>query len=169
MAVVHLGLGSNLGERLTTLRRGVDELSIVGEILATSSIYETAPFGVSSQPDFLNCCVAIETPLAPREILERTRSIEKALGRVDGPRWGPRAIDIDLLLYGDVRLNEPDLVLPHPGLLERAFVLVPLAEIGSDRVIPSTGLTVADALARVARRPGDVRRAAPPATRRTSR
>jgi 2-amino-4-hydroxy-6-hydroxymethyldihydropteridine diphosphokinase len=166
MAVVHLGLGGNLGERLTMLRRAIDELSIVGELLAASSIYETAPFGVSAQPEFLNCCVAIETHLAPREVLERTRGIERALGRVDGPRWGPRAIDIDLLLYGDVSVTEPDLVVPHPGLLERAFVLVPLAEIAADRLIPSTGMTVADALARVARRPGDVRPV--PAARRTS-
>lgn len=157
MAVVHLGLGSNLGDRLTMLRQAIDELSIVGELLAMSSIYETAPFGVTAQGEFLNCCVTIETRLTPREVLERTRSIELALGRVDGPRWGPRAIDIDLLLYGDVSLAEPDLIVPHPGLLERAFVLVPLAEIAPDRLIPSTGLTVADALARLQRRPGDVR------------
>jgi 2-amino-4-hydroxy-6-hydroxymethyldihydropteridine diphosphokinase len=169
VATVHLGLGSNLGDRLTTLRRAVDELSNVGELLAASSIYETAPFGVTAQPSFLNSCVAIETRLTPREVLERTRAIEKALGRVDGPRWGPRGIDVDLLLYGDAILTEPDLVVPHPGLLERAFVLVPLAEIASDRVIPSTGLTVADALARVARHPGDVRRAAAPPTRRGAR
>jgi 2-amino-4-hydroxy-6-hydroxymethyldihydropteridine diphosphokinase len=169
VATVHLGLGSNLGDRLTTLRRAVEELSTVGELLATSSIYETAPFGLTEQPAFLNSCVAIETRLTPREVLERTRAIEKALGRVDGPRWGPRAIDIDLLLYGDVGLTERDLVVPHPGLLKRAFALVPLAEIAADRVIPSTGLTVAEALARVARHPGDVRRAAAPPTRRAAR
>jgi 2-amino-4-hydroxy-6-hydroxymethyldihydropteridine diphosphokinase len=169
VATVHLGLGSNLGDRLTTLRRAVDELALVGDLLAASSIYETAPFGVTAQPPFLNSCVAIETRLAPREVLERTRAIEKALGRVAGPRWGPRAIDIDILLCGDVILSEPDLVVPHPGLLERAFVLVPLAEIASDRVIPPAGLTVAEALARVARHPGDVRRAAAPPARRAAR
>jgi 2-amino-4-hydroxy-6-hydroxymethyldihydropteridine diphosphokinase len=166
MAVVHLGLGSNLGDRLTMLRRAVDELTTVGELVVMSSIYETAPFGVSAQPEFLNCCVAIRTRLTPHEVLERTRHIERALGRVDGPRWGPRTIDIDVLLYDDSIVHDPDLIVPHPGLMERAFVLVPLAEIAGDRVIPGTAVTVAGALDRLARRPQDVRRAFPPSVRR---
>ncbi len=168
MVPVHLGIGSNVGDRITTLRRAIEALSTAGEILATSSIYETTPFGVTDQPDFLNCCVKLDTRLAPRELLRRTRGIERELGRVAGPRWGPRTADIDILLYGDRSIRTPELVVPHPGLLERAFVLVPLAEIAADRAIPGAGVTVADALARVARQPDDVRRVAPPPRRRVA-
>ncbi len=168
MTSVHLGIGSNVGDRVTAIRRAVEALSKVGELVAASSIYETAPFGVTDQPEFLNCCVSLETPLAPRELLRRTRAIEQELGRVAGPRWGPRTVDIDILLYGDRSMRTPDLVVPHPGLLERAFVLVPLAEIAADRAIPGAGVTVADALARVARQPDDVRRVAPPPRRRVA-
>jgi 2-amino-4-hydroxy-6-hydroxymethyldihydropteridine diphosphokinase len=168
MVAVHLGIGSNVGDRMTTLRRAVEALSTAGEILATSSIYETAPFGVTGQPDFLNCCVKLDTRLAPRELLERTRDIERELGRVAGSRWGPRTADIDILLYGDHSIRTPELVLPHPGLLQRAFVLVPLAEIAADQSIPEAHITVAEALRRVVRQPGDVRRVAPPPERRAS-
>lgn len=169
MVAVHLGIGSNVGDRMTTLRRAVEALLTAGEILATSSIYETAPFGITDQPDFLNCCVTLETRLAPRDLLKRTRDIERELGRVAGPRWGPRAADIDILLYGDRSIRTPELVVPHPGLLERAFVLVPLAEIAAGQSIPGADFSVADALARVARKPGDARRVAPPPERRASR
>ena len=169
MVAVQLGIGSNVGDRMTTLRRAVEALSTAGEILAMSSIYETAPFGVTDQPDFLNCCVELDTPLAPRELLMRTRGIERDLGRVAGPRWGPRTADIDILLYGHRSMRTPELVIPHPGLVKRAFVLVPLAEIAADRSIPGAGLTVAEALARVDRQPEDVRRVAAPPERRASR
>jgi len=166
MVVVQVGIGSNVGDRMTTIRRAVGALSTAGEILATSSIYETVPFGLTDQPDFLNCCVTLDTPLAPGELLERTRAIEHELGRVAGPRWGPRTADIDILLYGDRSVRTPELAVPHPGLLERAFVLVPLAEIAADQSIPGAHVTVAEALARVARKAGDVRRVAPPPERR---
>jgi len=169
MVAVHVGIGSNVGDRITTLRRAVEALSTAGEILATSSIYETAPFGVTDQPDFLNCCVKLDTGLAPQELLERTRGIERELGRVPGPRWGPRTADIDILLYGGLSIRTPELVVPHPGLLQRAFVLVPLAEIAADQSIPGAHISVADALRRVARQPYDVRRVAPPPGRHVSR
>ena len=168
MVDVHLGLGSNLGDRMTSIVRAVEALASIGEISAVSSIYETAPFGVTDQPAFLNCCVALETRLAPAELLERTRRIERELGRVAGPRWGPRTADIDILLYGGRRVRTRELVVPHPGLLERAFVLVPLAEIAADRPIPGAEVNVGEALARVARAPADVRRVAPPPRHRAS-
>lgn len=169
MVAVHVGIGSNVGDRMTTLRRAVEALSTAGEILATSSIYETAPFGVTDQPDFLNCCIKLDTRLSPQELLERTRGIERELGRVSGPRWGPRTADIDILLYGDRSIRTLELVVPHPGLLQRAFVLVPLAEIAAGQSIPGADITVADALRRVARQPDDVRRVAPPPGRHVSR
>lgn len=165
MVAVHLGLGSNVGDRMGTIVRAVERLASIGEVTAVSSIYETAPFGVTDQPAFLNCCVALETRLAPAELLEQTRTIERELGRVAGPRWGPRTADIDVLLYGGRRVRTRELVVPHPGLLARAFVLVPLAEIAADRPIPGADVSVAGALARVAREPGDVRRVAPPPAR----
>ncbi|MEO8632422.1 MAG: 2-amino-4-hydroxy-6-hydroxymethyldihydropteridine diphosphokinase [Chloroflexota bacterium] len=162
MVDVHLGIGSNVGDRMEMIRRAVEALSSVGQTRAVSSVYETTPFGVTDQPDFLNCCVALATELTPAELLARTRRIERDLGRVPGPRWGPRTVDIDLLLYGGRRVRARELVVPHLGLLERAFVLVPLAEIAADQPIPGSEITVAEALARVAREPGDVRRVAPP-------
>ena len=169
MVAVHLGLGSNIGDRMGSIVRAIEALASVGEITAVSSIYETAPFGVADQPAFLNCCVALETQLAAADLLGRTRRIERELGRVAGPRWGPRMADIDILLYGGRRVRTRELVVPHPGLLERAFVLVPLAEIAADRPIPGADINVGEALARVAREPGDVRRAAPPPERHAAR
>jgi 2-amino-4-hydroxy-6-hydroxymethyldihydropteridine diphosphokinase len=168
MVAVHLGIGSNVGDRMGTIRRAVEALSTVGEIAAVSAIYETTPFGVTNQPDFLNCCVALDTPLLPADLLERTRGIERDLGRVAGPRWGPRTADIDILLYGGRSIRTRELIVPHPGLLHRAFVLVPLAEIAADQPIPGAGITVAEGLARLSREPDDVRRAAPPPGRRAS-
>lgn len=168
MVAVHLGIGSNVGDRMEAIRRAVEALSKVGEIEALSSVYETAPFGVTDQPDFLNCCVALDTRIDPAELLERTRRIERELGRVVGPRWAPRTADIDILLYGGRSIRTPELVVPHPGLIQRAFVLVPLAEIAADQSIPGEEITVAEALARVAREPDDVRRVAPPPGRRAS-
>jgi 2-amino-4-hydroxy-6-hydroxymethyldihydropteridine diphosphokinase len=106
-------------------------------LLARSSDYRTPPWGVTDQPPFINACIEIETDLAPRELLRRAQEIERAFGRDRAAerRWGPRPLDIDILTYGDVRLDDPDLALPHPRLFERAFVLVPLAEIAPDRTI----------------------------------
>ena len=116
---------------------------------AGSSDYRTPPWGVTDQPAFVNRCLRVDTVLTPRALLARTQSVETALGRnrAKERRWGPRTIDIDLIAYDDVRCAEPDLAVPHPRALERAFVLVPLAEIAADWVID--GITVAAALARL--------------------
>jgi 2-amino-4-hydroxy-6-hydroxymethyldihydropteridine diphosphokinase len=158
MALVYLGLGANLGDREASLRAAVVELAGHVTVLETSSTYETAPWGRRDQPAFLNCCVAANTSLAPHALLALLKQIEARLGRVPAERWGPRVIDIDLLLYDDVRIADRDLVVPHPRLAERAFVLVPLAEIAGDVRIPGTALSVREALGRLSREPDDVRR-----------
>jgi 2-amino-4-hydroxy-6-hydroxymethyldihydropteridine diphosphokinase len=153
---VAFGLGANLGDRTRALEIAIAELSREITITAVSSVYETAPYGLRAQPAFLNCCVLGETSRSARSLLALIGSIEARLGRRRRERWGPREIDIDLLLYGDEIIAEPDLSVPHPGLTERAFVLVPLTEIAPTRVVPGRELTVAGALARLVRSAGDV-------------
>ncbi len=166
MPTVHLGLGSNVGDRLAALRAALARLSELGPVEAVSSVYETAPVGVLDQPPFLNACATIATELSPREVLSRARDAERALGRAERRRWGPREIDVDVLLFGDLRVAEADLVVPHPRMTERAFVLVPLAEIAGGAVVPGTGATVAALLERLPRTAGDVVRVAPPSALR---
>jgi 2-amino-4-hydroxy-6-hydroxymethyldihydropteridine diphosphokinase len=144
-----VGLGGNIGDVRTTLDRAVAALcdGAVVRLLAQSSDYATPPWGVEDQPAFVNRCIAVATALAPRGLLERGLAVERTLGRDRGreQRWGPRPIDIDLLAYDELALDEPGLTLPHPRMLERAFVLVPLAEIVPDRVV--AGVRVQEALA----------------------
>jgi 2-amino-4-hydroxy-6-hydroxymethyldihydropteridine diphosphokinase len=151
MAEALLSLGGNLGDVRATLDRAVAMLCDGGDVrlLARSRDYRTPPWGVVDQPPFVNLCIAVDTGLAPQALLARAQTVERALGRdrSDERRWGPRAVDIDLLAYDDLALNEPELTLPHPRLLQRAFVLVPLAEIAPERTI--AGIRVCDALARV--------------------
>jgi len=127
----YLSLGSNLGDREENLRRAIRALHECSkiEIRRVSHVYETAPFGVTGQPDFFNLAVEIETGLAARELLGILKQIEKEMGRLEGPRWGPRVIDIDILLLGEEKIEEEGLKVPHPGMTERAFVMVPLAEL----------------------------------------
>jgi 2-amino-4-hydroxy-6-hydroxymethyldihydropteridine diphosphokinase len=131
---VYVGLGSNLGDREETLRAAVARLSATPrvEVLSISSLRETDPVGpIADQPRFLNGVVALETALSPRELLDRLLEIEAELGRTrEGPPGGPRTLDLDLLLYGDERVDEPGLRVPHPRLHERSFVLEPLEELG---------------------------------------
>ncbi|MCG0239189.1 MAG: 2-amino-4-hydroxy-6-hydroxymethyldihydropteridine diphosphokinase [Firmicutes bacterium] len=136
--IAYLGLGSNLGDRLANLVAGVRLLSGAADIalVAVSSVYETAPWGLTDQPAFLNAVCAVRTALPPEALLRRCLEVEKALGRVRTVRWGPRTLDIDLLLYGDLTLQEPHLTLPHPRLTERAFVVIPLLEIAPDLTLP---------------------------------
>jgi len=150
-ATVALGFGANLGDAAQTIARAVHEIEArgIGSRLAVSSLWRTPPWGKQDQPDFLNACALFETCLAPRELLASLKQIERDLGRTAGERWGPRAIDIDILFYGDDALDNPDLVIPHRELFNRAFVLAPLAEICGDRAI--AGVRIADALARVDR------------------
>lgn len=146
-----LALGGNLGDVRATLDRAVAALcdGVEVRLLLRSSDYRTPPWGITDQPPFVNLCIAVATELSARRLFARTQEVERALGRDRSKeqRWGPRPIDIDLLAYDDLTLAEPDLTLPHPRLFERAFVLVPLAEIVPGRVI--AGIRVKDALARV--------------------
>ncbi|HEY6259702.1 MAG TPA: 2-amino-4-hydroxy-6-hydroxymethyldihydropteridine diphosphokinase [Xanthobacteraceae bacterium] len=151
MAEALLALGGNVGDVRTTFDRALAMLCAGGRVRlkARSCDYATPPWGVTAQPPFVNLCVAVETDLEPEALLSHVQAIEHALGRrrAAEPRWGPRPIDIDILAYDDLTIDTPGLTLPHPRLFERAFVLVPLADITPDRLI--AGLRVRDALAKV--------------------
>jgi 2-amino-4-hydroxy-6-hydroxymethyldihydropteridine diphosphokinase len=127
----YLGIGSNLGDRLASLQLAVDELAAAPDVavVAVSPVYETAPVGGPAQPDFLNAVVAIDTTLTAHDLLALAHAIEAAAERVRTVRWGPRTLDVDILLVGDERVDDPDLVVPHPRMAERAFVVVPLADL----------------------------------------
>lgn len=148
--IAYVGLGSNLGDREATLRRALELLEATPglRVAAVSSLRETDPVGDEDQPRFLNGACAVETELAPRELLARLLEIELELGRVrDGNRrFGPRTADLDVLLYGGETVAEPDLVVPHPRLAERRFALEPLAELDPQLALPD-GRRVADLLA----------------------
>ena len=148
---VYLSLGSNLGDRRGNLDRALQRLGVTPgfRLGRVSRKYRSAPLGVTEQPEFLNLAAEAFTTLAPVELLRAVKSLEAALGRTPGPRWGPRVIDIDILLYDGAPVEAPDLVVPHPRMEERAFVMVPLAEIAPDLVLPSgrRAAEVADALA----------------------
>lgn len=135
--VAFLGLGSNLGERLGNLQRAVDLLGAEDGIRVTgsSSVWETDPIG-PSQPDFLNAVLKIDTSLSPLELLASCQRAEAALSRMHAEHWGPRTLDVDILLFADLIVAEPSLQIPHPLLLERAFVLVPLLELDPDASLP---------------------------------
>ena len=124
-----IGLGSNLDDPAANVERALRRLSELGTVQARSRFYRSKPWGVREQPDFCNAAAIVETDLAPRDLLAALQSIERDLGRREGPRWGPRRIDLDILLYGQERIDDPDLRVPHPRLMERAFALLPLAEI----------------------------------------
>jgi 2-amino-4-hydroxy-6-hydroxymethyldihydropteridine diphosphokinase len=136
-----VGLGANLGQREATLRRALDLLMASGvDVIAVSSFRETEPVGYVDQPAFLNGAAAVETSRTPRELLDVLLAVERELGRTrDGPRFGPRTVDLDLLLYGDLELDEPGLTLPHPRLHERRFALEPLHELDPALVVPGRG------------------------------
>jgi 2-amino-4-hydroxy-6-hydroxymethyldihydropteridine diphosphokinase len=132
-----VGLGSNLGDREATIRAALSRLD---GVVAVSALRETDPVGFEDQPRFLNGVAALETELPPRALLDRLLEVERSLGRTrEGPRYGPRTIDLDLLVYGELELVEPGLTLPHPRLHERRFALEPLAELAPDLVVPGRG------------------------------
>ena len=146
MARAYVGLGSNLGDREATLLRALELLAERVVVVAVSSFRETEPWGYGDQPAFLNAAAAVDTELSPRELLDALLEVERALGRTrDGPRYGPRTVDLDLLLYGDEVVDQPGLTVPHPRLHERRFVLEPLAELEPGLTVPGRG-TVKDLL-----------------------
>ena len=144
MKRAYIALGSNLGDPVATLREAVDGLAALrGSLLkAVSSFYRTAPIGLKHQPDFINAVAAVDTRLSPSQLLDELFALEARYGRVRSVRNAPRTLDLDLLLHGDAVLNDPNLTLPHPRMHERAFVLVPLAEIAPDLLVPGHGAIV---------------------------
>ena len=146
-----IAFGGNVGDVRDTLERAIARLcdGKAVQLLARSSDYLTPPWGVIDQPPFVNCAISVSTALAPRALLSRAQVVEAYFGRdrTKETKWGPRTLDIDLLVYDDIVMATPELTLPHPRLLERAFVLLPLADIAPDRVI--AGRHVKDALAKV--------------------
>lgn len=144
--IVYLALGSNLGDRPANLRAAIAALAPQVRALAESRIYETPPWGYEDQPAFLNMVVQAETDLPPRELLAHLKHIELRLGRAPTFRYGPRRIDMDILFYDDLILDEQGLALPHPRLHERAFVLVPLADVAAQFVHPVLRQTVHELL-----------------------
>ena len=141
MTRAYVGLGANLGPREVTILRAVDLLALADgiSVLEVSQLRETEPVGVADQPAFLNGVVAVDTTLDARTLLETLLEIERELGRVRTERWGPRTIDLDLLVFGDEIIDEPGLTVPHPRLGERRFALEPLTELAPELVVPGLG------------------------------
>lgn len=142
MPLIYIGLGSNLGDREGTIRRALELLGEGNdiELTAVSTLVETDPVGYEDQPRFVNGAAALRTDLPARDLLERMFAVERELGRTrTGPRFGPRTIDLDLLLYGQESIDEPGLRIPHPRLAERRFVLEPLAELDRNLKVPGRG------------------------------
>ena len=137
MSLVYIGIGSNLGSRKENCEKAVNLLSRKGiKVLKCSSFYETEPWGIKEQPKFINAAVEAETDLKPEKLLKTIKGIESDLGRGSGIRWGPRLIDLDILLYNDLVVKTNNLEIPHPGVKNREFVLKPLSEIAPDKIHP---------------------------------
>jgi 2-amino-4-hydroxy-6-hydroxymethyldihydropteridine diphosphokinase len=139
MATAYLGLGSNLGDRRANLARALELLEPHAQVEVVSTLYESSPQPPAPPPDYLNAACRVTTGLSPHELLAHVKAIETQLGRVEGPRWSPRPIDIDIELYDDLVIETPDLTIPHPRLRERNFVLQPLLDIAPGLSHPATG------------------------------
>jgi 2-amino-4-hydroxy-6-hydroxymethyldihydropteridine diphosphokinase len=144
MERVFLGLGSNIGDRIATIQKAKEMISSLPgvSVISSSSLYETEPVGISDQPMFINAVLEIETDLSPEELFFKLKDIEANLGRTETIRWGPRVIDIDILLFGDMIFEERDLTIPHPEMTKRGFVLVPLCEIAPEIKHPRLKKTI---------------------------
>jgi len=134
--IAYIGVGSNVGERKDNCRKAIELLEETGRVLSISSLYHSEPVGYKEQEDFINAVVSIETDLSAMELLDACHVIEGRLGRKRTLRWGPRTIDLDILLYGDQIMNQPHLIIPHPLMATRKFVLAPLAEIAPEVMHP---------------------------------
>ena len=141
MTVVYLGLGSNLDDPENQLKTALKEIAKIDQtcVLATSSMYRSSPLGPADQPDFINCVVKLETELSAHILLAALQKIEERHGRTREVHWGPRTLDLDILLYGDMSINDKNLTVPHPEMVQREFVLIPLQEIAPDISIPGNG------------------------------
>ncbi len=145
MAVIYLGIGSNLGNREDNCLKAVRALAEKGiTVKKVSTLYETEPWGIREQPDFINLALEAETDLSPEKLLKVIREIEEGMGRTETYKWGPRIIDIDILLYDDLIYDSPDLRIPHPLMHERGFVLLPLSEIAPGKVHPVLKKTISE-------------------------
>lgn len=159
--VAWIGLGSNLGDRSTNLLEALQHLRERTRILRTSSIYETEPAYYTNQPRFLNMAAQVETKLGPVELFRFLKQIERRMGRQESIRYGPRVIDLDLLLYEDLVLDTPELTIPHPRMAERPFVLVPLAEVSPEVRHPLLHQTIAELSAQLTVPEGTIVRVLP--------
>lgn len=148
MTKVYAGLGSNLGNRRENIIRAIGRIDAHAEICVKerSGFYDTAPVGGPPQPDYVNCVIGLETEIEPQTLLKEFKKIEIELGRKPGVRWGPRVVDIDILLYGDRIVNEHNLRIPHERMQERVFVLEPLCEISPDIRHPVSGMSISELL-----------------------
>jgi len=148
MTKVYAGLGSNLGNKRENIIRAIDRIDAYGEICVKekSGFYETAPVGGPPQPEYVNCVIGLETEIEPQALLKEFKKIETELGRKPGVRWGPRVVDIDILLYGDRIVNGHNLKIPHERMHERVFVLEPLCEISPDIKHPVSGISISELL-----------------------
>jgi len=134
--IAYIGIGSNIGDGAANCRKAIELLSEAGRVVCFSSLYHTEPVGRHEQEDFINAVVALETDRSPGDLLKVCQALEDRLGRKRGIRWGPRTADLDILLYGDLVCNQPELTIPHPQMALRKFVLAPLAEIAPGAIHP---------------------------------